>query len=372
MPSNTWIRAFLLRITVLGLAMALGAGAALAQQEGPQKPAPPVDTPAKVPTQQGQQQTGQSQQPPPPQVAISVQSAVVNVDAVVTDSEGNLVTGLKKENFRILDDGQPQQVTNFAPSEAPITMVMLVEFSKQMYGVFAYNAQHWAYEFLSRLNQKDWVALKTFDIKTTLQVDFTQNKGEIQAALAQLFVPSFTDSNLFDAVMETLDQLRDVKGKKSILVLASGKDTFSKHTLDQTYKRVKESDVTIFAVGVGEAAESYADMSGRQGPIGRLNYLQGKNQLTRFAEMTGGYAWFPQMQGELPSILNSVAAFLRNQYTLGFAPTTAPDAKYHKIKIEVVDEQGNPMMVPNKKGKPKNVVVYARQGYSAPSGAASD
>jgi VWFA-related protein len=371
MPLIAWIRGFLLATIILGLGVAAGAGTALAQQEGPQKPAPAEETPPKVPTQQGQQQTGQPQQAPP-QVAISVQSAVVNVDAVVTDSEGNLVTGLKKENFRVLDEGQPQQVTNFAPSEAPITMVMLVEFSKQMYGVFAYNAQHWAYEFLSRLNQKDWVALKTFDIKTTLQVDFTQNKAEIQTALAQLFVPSFTDSDLFDAVMETLDQLRDVKGKKSILILASGKDTFSKHTLDQTYKRVKESDVTIFAVGVGEAAESYADMSGRQGPIGRLNYLQGKNQLTHFADVTGGYAWFPQMQGELPSILNSVAAFLRNQYTLGFAPIAGTDGKYHKIKVEIVDEQGNPLMVPNKKGKPKNVVVYARQGYTAPSSPASD
>ena len=103
------------------------------QQEGPGKAAPAQQPePTKPPTGQ---QNGPQGQAPAPQVAIAVESNVVNIDAVVTDHEGNIVTGLKKENFRILDEGQPQQVTNFAPTEAPITVVILLEYQRAFLGM---------------------------------------------------------------------------------------------------------------------------------------------------------------------------------------------------------------------------------------------
>jgi VWFA-related protein len=195
-----------------------------------------------------------------------------------------------------------------------------------------------------------------------VQVDFTQNKNEVGHAITSLFFPDFSEANLFDAIYETIDQLRDVKGKKSILVLATGFDTFSKHTLDQTIKRLKETEVPIFCVGMGE------DLDLRSAGGAGIGYLQAKNQLTSFANLTGGYAWFPRFQGEMPDIFNSVAAYLRSQYTLGFTPSTPQDGKYHKLKVEAVDEQGNPMLFADKKGKKKKVIVHAREGYTAPSG----
>ncbi len=338
------------------------------QQQGPGS-SPPVQQPTPPKPPSGQQQGGQQQQQaPPPQVSISVEANVVNVDAVVTDQDGNIITDLKKENFRILDGTAPQQITNFAPSEAPLTIVILMEFSNKSYGFwpggFGYKAKDWAYGFLNHLTDKDWVAFKTFDMNTTLRVDFTHNRQEVAQAIMSLFYPGFREANLFDAILETLDQLRDVRGKKSILVLATGYDTFSKHTLDQTYRHLKETDVPIFCVGMGEEIDLY-----RNSPI---SYSQAKNQLTQFAEMTGGYAWFPRFQGEMGDIFSSIAAFLRSQYTLGFTPSTPQDGRYHKIKVEIVDNQGNPLLVADKKGKMKKVTVYARQGYMAPNAASGD
>ena len=83
--------------------------------------------------------------------------------------------------------------------------------------------------------------------------------------------------------------------------------------------------------------------------------------------MTGGYAWFPRFQGEMPDIFNSVGAFLRSQYSIGFSPNMPNDGKFHRLKVEVVDGNGNAMLVPTgKKGKMKKVVVYARNGYTSP------
>ncbi len=178
--------------------------------------------------------------------------------------------------------------------------------------------------------------------------------------------PTFSEAVLFDAVYETLDQLRDVKGKKSILILATGFDTFSKHNLDQILNRLKETEVTIFCVGMAEEIDLYS-----RGGAG-LGYLQAKNQLTTFSRMTGGYAFFPRFQGEMPDIFNTVASYLRSQYTLVFSPSTPQDGKYHKLVVQIVDDQGNPLELANKKGKMKKVVVNAREGYMAPNAPAGD
>jgi VWFA-related protein len=361
MKSKTWLRVVLMGFLIVALGVPSNAWTAFARQEGPQTP-PPTQQPQPPTPPTGQPQPPPPQQAPPP-VAISVQSNLVNVDAVVTDEDGNLVTGLKRENFRVLDQGQPQQVTNFAPTDAPITIVMLLEFSARMGGYFGYKAQVWSDAFLNDLKPKDWVALKTFDLNTTLQVDFTQDKREVDQAIRTLGFPGFHEANLFDAVYQTVDQLRDVKGKKSILVIASGYDTFSKHTLDQILRRLKEADVTIFCVGTAEAVDLYTPNGGGVG------YLQAKNQLSTFARLTGGYAWFPRFDAEVPGIFNSVAAFLRNQYTLVFSPNTPQDGRYHKLTVEVLDDQGNPLELANKKGKKKKAVVIARDGYTAPTAA---
>lgn len=364
MKSKMWVRAILLGVIIAALGVPPGAWTALAQeQQGPVKPQPPQNpAPAPVPTEQKQSPAPGAQKP---NVTIAAETNLVNIDATVTDAEGNVLTNLKKENFRVLDEGQPQQIANFAPSEAPITIVILMEFSKIAYGFFGYKAKGWATDFLHHLNQKDWVAFKTFDLKTTLQVDFTHNRQEIAQSIQSLFFPDFSEANMFDALLETMDEMKDVQGKKAILLLCTGFDTFSKHTLDQTYKRMKETDVAIYSVGMAEEVELYSRGS-------TINYSQAKNQLTQFGNMTGGFAWFPRFSGEAPSIFNSVAALLRSQYTLGFSPTTPQDGKYHKLKVDVLDAQGNILMIPNKKGKMKGVTVYARQGYTSPKSAIGD
>jgi len=361
MQLKPWCRVALMGALIAGLGLPPDAWTALAQQQGPQTPPPEQQEPVKPPTTQGQQGQPQKSQEPLPQVAISVQSNLVTVDAVVTDQDGNIVSNLSRENFRVSDDGQRQQITNFAPTEAPLTIVMLLEFSQRWGGYFGYKAKYWSAGFLGQLKPQDWVALKIFDLRTTLLDDFTQDKREVEQSISSLFFPAFDESNLFDAVLETLDELRDVKGKKSILVLATGFDSLSRHTLNDTLVRLKETDVTIFCVGMGEDI----DLSSPGG--GGIGYLQAKNQLTTFARITGGYAWFPRFQAEMPDILGSVAAFLRAQYTLVFSPSTPQDGKYHKLLVEAVDDQGNPLQLVNKKGKMKKVIVIAREGYTAPN-----
>src|SRR2546428_8857450 len=322
-----------------------------------QKPASPAQSPSTP------------QQPPQAGVTIAVDVPIVTLDVVATTQHGDILTGLKKENFRVLDDGVAQTITNFGATEAPITIVMLMEFSSRgYYEWFAYQAKYWADAFFPNLQQKDWVALVTFDMKTPLEQDFTQNKDEVRNAIYHLYFPGFSESNVFDALLETTDRLKDVKGKKSILLLATGVDTFSKHTLDQTMKALRGSDVTIFCVGVAKPILNYAYRGGTP-----IDYLQAENQLRTFSNETGGYAWFPQFDGEIPGIFKDVAAFLRHQYSLSFTPSSgANDGKFHKVKVELVAPDGGPLTVVDQKGKKQKYQIYAREGYQATKAGVGD
>ena len=338
-----------------------------AQQD--QKQQPPVSVPS-APKDKDQQKT-------PDQYTITVEVPLVTLDVVVADDNGNPITGLSKGNFRVSEDGVPQPITNFSTPDAPITCVMLLETSTRggsyTHGIPPYmvNAVNWSAVFISQLKKNDWLALAYFDMRAHYDVDFTQDKMAVRDFLATLRVPGFSESNVFDAVIETLDRLQDVKGRKSILLLASGIDTFSKHTWDQTQARLKQTDVTIFPVSVSQFLEVMRDDGLRPGG-GNLTFLQADNQMREIARLTGGSSFFPRFEGEIPSDMQQIAAMLRSQYSLGYMPSNqARDGKYRKIKVEAVGTDGKPLEILNEKHKKLKLVIYARQGYTAPKGPVS-
>jgi VWFA-related protein len=352
-----------MRVGMVAGVLAAGCATIWAQAPaGPQPTSPAQENPAPAQKPAAPQQ----QKPQEGGVSISVEVPVVTLDVVAATQNGDIIPGLKKENFMVLEDGQPQTITNFGPTDAPITMVVLMEFSARFYGWFGYQAKYWASALFPNLNQKDWVALVTFDMRPRTEVDFTQNKQEVETAIYRLYYPGFSESNLFDALLDTNERLKDVKGKKSILVLASGVDTFSKHTLDQTMKQLRGTDTTIFVVGLDKPLSNYLEMHRSLGTMNRMDFLQAENQLKTFAQMTGGFAWFPQFDGELPGIMREVAAFLRHQYSISYTPSNQnQDGKFRKIKVELVAPDGGPLVVTDQKGKKQKIVVYTREGYQS-------
>ena len=323
--------------------------------------------------------------PPPPPVApkkledipdysLKVNVPLVNVDVLVTTKDGQFIPGLKQGNFRILEDGVPQQVTHFNVSQAPITAVLLVEFAN-IYYTFTVQALQASYAFVNSLKKDDWIAVEYFDMQTHILVDFTQDKRAAFGALNQLRIPGFAETNIFDALYDTLDRLDRVEGKKYIILVTTGVDTFSKITYDKMLKKVKDTkDVTIFPISVGFIVREYCEVHpgycrnahGMGIPVGQMDYLQGDNEMRTFASMTGGRAYFPRFQGELPELFGEISTDIRNQYSLSYAPTNSKlDGTYRKLKVQIVAPDGGPLKVKDQKGKDVKIEVVSRDGYTA-------
>lgn len=320
--------------------------------------------------------------PPPPATAkkieglpdysLKVNVPLVNVDVLVTTKDGQFIPGLHQDNFRILEDGVQQKVTNFAVSQAPITAVLLVEFASTNY-VFMIQALQASYAFANTLKKDDWVAVSYYDMQPHILVDFTQDKRAVYGALNELRIPGFIETNMFDALYDTLDRLDRVEGKKYVILVTTGIDTFSKITLDKMLKKIKDTkDVTIFPVSVGFILREMYEAQGRAAPHGmgipvsEIDYLQADNELRTFAAMTGGRAYFPRFQGELPELFGDISNDIRHQYSLSYQPTnTKLDGTYRKLKVEVVAPDGGPLKVKDQKGKNVKIDVVARDGYTA-------
>lgn len=319
--------------------------------------------------------------PPPPSApkqpdgmsySLSVNTPMVTVDAIVLSKDGQFIPGLKKDNFRVLEDGVAQQITSFGQTQAPITAVLLIEFAQSNYTTaFLADALRAAYAFADSLKKEDWIAVVEYDMKPNILLDFTQNKASVFGALNKLRVPGFSERNLFDALYDTLDRIDGTKGRKEIIVVASGVDTFSKITYDQIQKKIKETlDVTIFTVSTGRAFNDWLDARygmSVSGQMRSLDYLQADNQMRTFAQMTGGRWYNPSMQAGFPDVFRDISNTVRNQYTISYKPSNPKlDGGYRKLKVQLTEPgTDKPLTIRDHKNKEVKYNVIAREGYTA-------
>ena len=364
-----------------GLVVVLAAvsGISPAQDEGPKKDvgetvarprkkdAPDSEQP-KIPSKLSNKNKADL---PPEAPSFKVDTSVVSVDVAVLDNKGHFIPNIPRGNFRILEDNVPQQIANFGMGEAPMTVCMLIEFSNlfQRYWTETwYQTLTASYGFLQTLKPEDYVAVIAYDMRPEILSDFSTDKRKAYEAMQRLRIAGFSESNMYDALVDTEQRMSGIEGRKAIILIASGIDTFSKLTFDKARRAIQEGGVPIYAVGLMQAMREYLDARGAMGSMQRMDFLQADNQMRTFAKETGGMSFFPRFYGEFPSIYQAIQQSLRNQYSLAYAPTNvAHDGKFRKIKVELVNPATNePLRVTDEKGKPVKYQIIAKAGYNAP------
>ncbi len=308
---------------------------------------------------------------------LKIKTNLVNVDAVVYNKKtGQIITGLKKENFAVFENGIKQDITNFATPEAPITVSVVVEYSKmaELFGTYASRGQEAgklevvrpvAY-FLSKFIRPpdDYASLIAFDIRPTPITDFTNDPNRLRQSVDILLrnSPAFRDSNLFDSlkfalvggkgdsvVLEnTKERSSDYGGminvqakRRAIILVASGINTFSKTNYDEVRKVIQNAGIPIYILSTGNLFyKLYENQLSAEGSItgmpGRLDFLQAQNAMNTFAKESGG-AHFPvTFPGEIPSNLQTINSLLRNQYSIAYDADEKREAgKKYKLQVKV-------------------------------------
>jgi VWFA-related protein len=293
----------------------------------------------------------------------------VQLDVAVLDNKGHFLPGIPREKFRVLEDNVPQKMATFnMNSDAPMTIAMVIEFSnlfQQYYSQGWYETLSATYGFVQTLKPDDYLAIVAYDLRPEILCDFTNDQAKIQDAMQRLRIPGFSESNLFDALVDTEQRMSNIEGRKAILLIASGRDTFSKLTYDKARKAVQEAGVPIYALSLLQALRIVAEPY--MGPIQQLDFLQADNEMKTFARETGGQSFFPRFLAEYPSIFQSISAALRNQYSITYQPSNqAKDGTFRKIKVDLVDPETGAALRINEGGKPVKYTIVTKTGYTAP------
>jgi VWFA-related protein len=354
-------------------------------------------------------QTEPTPEPVPPDAlksdeVVKVTSNIVQIEAVVINKKTKqIVTGLKKENFAVFEDGVQRDVTNFATPDAPITVAVVLEFSKisqfQSYygsgGSDRYGMEEMlnpTFMFLRNVLQtrQDFVSVVAYDMRPTPLTDFTNDPAALNRVMNLLAAnrPVFEDAVLYKAltfvlaggradsvVLENSEKrtqdyggMVDIQGRrKAVFLVTTGLDTSMDTNLDKVRKVIQNAGIPIYIIGTGELFfKKYGDdadpMDGIAGPnrFGRLSMLQARNALRTFAEESGGMYFPITFPGELNSALQTINALMRNQYSLAYSTGERRDGKRHKIVVKVdVDGDGKP--------DEKDFIVQARQFYNSPN-----
>ncbi len=293
----------------------------------------------------------------------------VSVDVAVMDKNGRFIPDIPKTSFRVLEDNVPQQISGFNKGEAPMTIALVIEFSNRFQRLYSRNwfeTLNLAWGFASTLKPEDYVAVIAYDIKPEILSDFTTNRMQTQEALHRMTIPAWQEANLFDALTDTADRMSGIEGRKAILAITSGYDTFSKITFDKARKMLQEDGVPIYSIGMLQTLQLL--YGARATGLSDIELLQADNELKTFATETGGQVFLPPDSWvRFGGIFQQIHESLRSQYVLTYSPSNkAHDGTYRKIKVQLVDHEGAPIALKDEKGKPVKYSIVAKQGYKAP------
>ena len=328
--------------------------------------------------------TARSQEPhPPPGSVIEVRTNLVRVPVSVTGKDSALIGDLQESNFRILEDGNPVAMKFFASTEAPAQVLVLVETGPAVYLI---EREHLiaAYSLLGGLAPTDRVALATYDQSARLLLPFTTDKIMLSRAMGGLeYTMGMANLNFYDSVAASLDSLAALPGKRALVVLSTGLDSTSEDRWSALEGKLRASDVTIFPVALGGSlrdadssqgssasqkskkrtrAAAASDSSAPVQPPPELSFQRSTQALHAIAQLTGGQAFLPSSPDDFIPIYKQIAAILRHQYLLAFAPS-AHDGHFHTIEVQILDSNSASSPPTVRQGSR----VYARQGYLAPS-----
>ena len=302
-------------------------------------------------------------------LSLRVNVPVVNVDVgVLLEQNHQFVPNLKEDNFAVYENGVRQRINHFEKIHAPITAVLLLEFAATNYS-FLNDMENAAYAFLQQMQPNDEIAVETFDLRTHIVTDFTSNRQRVIDALNTLTMPTWRETNLYDALYSTLDRLTRVAGRKYIILVASGLDSFSKVSYDQLLQKIRATpDVTIFSISTGHYARLMADGFGGMGALEESRFAMADNQMQTFARMTGGEYFAPRFETAMPDIFTAINSQIRNEYELSYTPTDRKlDGTYRHIQVRLVNDEGQPLMIVDQKHhRPLRYEVIYKAGYRAP------
>jgi len=285
---------------------------------------------------------------------VRVETNLTNIFFTAADSNKRFISNLKKEDVRILEDGQPQEIFTFQKNlDLPLSIAILIDTSLSEERTLP-DEKAAARAFVEAVMRpdRDEAAIVSFTGEVTLEQGFTGNLERVRRAIDRVeFVPPsggyigrgvvvggtppISDTNqmlagstaIWDAIWASSNELMSISAdstRRTLILLTDGEDTSSQVKMHEAIERAQKADALIYAIGIGDSYQGGVDTG----------------KLQKITEQTGGRAYFPRNEGELRSAFAQIQRDLREQYLIAYSPQNKTrDGSYRRIQIEIVDPE---------------------------------
>ena len=304
----------------------------------------------------GSPQVARRQQQESPQSESAIRSSPtepVSLSVTVSDQKGRAITGLKKEDFKVYENGVEQTVISFSAEDSPISWGLVLDRSDMRRKIMD-DVYHAAFHIISERADRDEAFLVAFDDQAEVASDFTSDYGQLLNMLRR--VRPGRRAALYDAIAFGLDHIRQGKNRKKVLfVITNGGDDGSKIMFRQLFERASREGVPIYTVGLTAYTVDVAELQRPRPPRSKGGRWQG--ELKKLAEATGAHAHFPSDMAQCEAAMKAMVEEVGRQYRLEYnSNNPARDGKWRKVTV-VVTREGE---------KEAAKIAQSRTGYYAP------
>jgi Ca-activated chloride channel family protein len=227
------------------------------------------------------------------------------------------------------------------------------------------------HRLLDVADRDDKIAILKYAAKLDTVVDFNQGRQDLENVFDQLSTPVVSEANFYDALLETLHRMRDVSGRKAIIVISTGVDTFSKADYQQVLQVAQTSATPIYTIGLVRLMQRESEVYGPTAPISRIDWNGAEAHLEMLARVSGGRAYVLDSDTELPAIYDDIMENLRLRYVVTYVSSnTATSGPPRKIRVDLIDPRtGEALKIRDSNGKLIAARVFVQETYSPKSAA---
>jgi VWFA-related protein len=313
------------------------------------------------------------------EVSFNPSTRMVTLKMLVQDPNGYFIPNIRRENFAVYEDGVRQRNATVDIEHSPVTLAVLLEWGGRYLPVskaLGDQIPRATRQIFDELGPHDKIAVFRYAGKVEKLADFSADRQTLNGLFAAISRPEFSERNFYDALISTVDFMKNVQGRKAIVVISSGVDTFSKATWQDALDAARNGGTPIYALDIGPALRNSLAYSGvdQTGPYARIDWKGAESRLQQIAQASGGRMYPVQMTFNLASAYDDMMENLRLRYVISYKSTAAPNAtSARSIRVDLIDpETGGPLQIVDSNGKTVSSRLSFEAGYTPSIAAVSE
>ncbi len=305
----------------------------------------------------------------PSEIHFSPSNRMVTIKLRIEDPSGYFIPNIHPDNFAVYEDGVRQKIVSAEVEHAPVSIALLMQLGgryHELNQVLGTEVPMAGEALLNVLGPEDRVAVFTYADQVKMLAGFNHKHEVLSSLLQQLGTPGFSEANLYDAILQTLNFMQNVRGRKAVILISSGIDTFSKATYDQALQAAQDDGTPIYIIGLSQMMRGETLMYGSESPLAHINWSSAEKRLEKLATVSGGRAYLPETDIEFPAIYDDIMENLRLRYVITYISSNpATSGPPRRIQVQLIDPQtGEPLRIFDSNGKPITARVLVQGGYS--------